>query len=1209
MGRRCSLTIAAVATALGFFLPSSAVAQSTGLALTGQVRTPGNSPIVEAAIIVLGLDSRSTVRIHTNSKGEYNLYFSRRESGYRITATRIGFEPVTMLLQPREGERTRRADFVLQESTFELPTLLARSQPLTQLSPPASPGIGALDADALRRSSLAQNGGDLEELASLLPGVIRGDSGISVLGMSPAGNATLLNGTRFSGTHLPPDALATVRVATSSFDPSVGEFSGALTSVETRSGTDLRQAQLSARLSPSTLTWSDPNRLSPTASTVQLSGYASGPIILGRLHYFVAGQGQRARVSPLSLMSTRFDYADRFGLNADSLAALRGALRQAGIPLGEADLTADRTDLVGSLQFDARFSGTITARLLGLLQEQEQSGLGVGPLSFPTTARVNRQRSQRWAATLTSFQRGVVFETQLAVESQNTLTTGETKLPRGSVPLGMTDRSGIGIGTQYLGFGGPLGALGERSSLDLTARSTLQWTPPGSNHDLSLGVDWHRSTARRAVKDDPFGRYQFRDLESLGQNSPEGYTRELGGEQSTGSALAWAGWLGDVWTPTPHWKVEGGGRIDGILPGGSEPGLDPEIIRVFGLRDDLPRQLSLSPRIGFSWRSHVPQAGPDSTATQRATGSGLGGPLPVDRLGSLLELSELNLRPWVTVSGGYGIFRSRLSPQAEQIATLRRFTGTPGGATRLECFGSSVPVPNWGGLTDAPSACAGVGSVYSESSLPTIRHYGDDYQSPSRGSMNLSVTGLHLGGWTFGVNFIQARYTTEEMVDLNLRRTPVFTLATEAGRPVFSEPRGIDPASGLSSLVGSRRDPRYGYVHQISTLSGGSTTEFQAQLLPPRSIYSRIAASLNYVRSAQSTPMRGRSALADDPLSTSTFQVVRHQILLDAQVKLWWFRLTTQLEWLSGVPYTPQVVGDVNGDGVGGDQAFIPSLSEGSALAEEINTVLAHVPETAARCVRAQSGSIARIGSCAAPWRHRINLYVDFVPPRAVGLGSRLSLSVGVINAGAALQRLLGISPGQLTSDPPPDPHLLVLRGFDPADQRYIYHVNGGFGSPVGGAGRSQAYPTFGVQLRGEWRFGGPRRDRLVRDLSLRTESKEIEWTPTTALAHLRSLVSDPTVTVLDVADSLGLSRASRDSIVAIGTARRQLLDALLEPIARMMVSRQRHLVDADVTALLYGSQELIENVNSQAATQIDAVLTPVQREKLRLLILRQSTH
>src|SRR5205085_10261842 len=73
----------------------------------------------------------------------------------------------------------------------------------------------------------------------------------------------------------------------------------------------------------------------------------------------------------------------------------------------------------------------------------------------------------------------------------------------------------------------------------------------------------------------------------------------------------------------------------------------------------------------------------------------------------------------------------------------------------------------------------------------------------------------------------------------------------------------------------------------------------------------------------------------------------------------------------SGQPITPRVSGDINGDGVGGnDRAFIfdPARTPDSALAANMQQLLDNGSPIARDCLRQNLNSIAPIGSCHGPW-------------------------------------------------------------------------------------------------------------------------------------------------------------------------------------------------------------------------------------------------
>jgi hypothetical protein len=83
----------------------------------------------------------------------------------------------------------------------------------------------------------------------------------------------------------------------------------------------------------------------------------------------------------------------------------------------------------------------------------------------------------------------------------------------------------------------------------------------------------------------------------------------------------------------------------------------------------------------------------------------------------------------------------------------------------------------------------------------------------------------------------------------------------------------------------------------------------------------------------------------------------------------------------SGLPFTPIVQGDVNGDGRSGDRAFIPDVAKESdiALADQLRALLATGSPTAKACLLEHRGAVAPRNGCRGPWTQSLN--VQWRPP------------------------------------------------------------------------------------------------------------------------------------------------------------------------------------------------------------------------------------
>jgi hypothetical protein len=145
----------------------------------------------------------------------------------------------------------------------------------------------------------------------------------------------------------------------------------------------------------------------------------------------------------------------------------------------------------------------------------------------------------------------------------------------------------------------------------------------------------------------------------------------------------------------------------------------------------------------------------------------------------------------------------------------------------------------------------------------------------------------------------------------------------------------------------------------------------------------------------------------------------------------------------SGLPFTPLVQGDVNGDGLFGDRAFIPNpATEPDAnLASGLRTLLAQGSPTARSCVLANLGRVAPRNGCRGPWTESLN--IQWNPPLPGRWRGRVTPNVYLQNVLAGVDQLLhGNELRGWGSPAAADPVLLIPRGFDATNKRFNYDVN-----------------------------------------------------------------------------------------------------------------------------------------------------------------------
>ena len=160
--------------------------------------------------------------------------------------------------------------------------------------------------------------------------------------------------------------------------------------------------------------------------------------------------------------------------------------------------------------------------------------------------------------------------------------------------------------------------------------------------------------------------------------------------------------------------------------------------------------------------------------------------------------------------------------------------------------------------------------------------------------------------------------------------------------------------------------------------------------------------------------------------------------------------LTAIARLTSGVPFTPLVGSDVNGDGARNDRAIVfdPAATADPTVASAMRRLLAGAPDNVRSCLVSQLGRVAGRNSCAGPWQGSLDFQLNYRPV-ALGLDRRLTVSLSTVNLLGGLDELLHGSAGLRGwgLSGAPDPVLLYVRGFDAGVPAYSYAVNERFGA------------------------------------------------------------------------------------------------------------------------------------------------------------------
>lgn len=1168
--RRAHITVALLLLA-GAPAAAAQVGSTTDL-ITGVVSDSAGNAVAEATVEALSLDTQISRTQHTDARGRYTIVFPDGGGQYRMAARMIGMAAQNGILTRQSDEDRLVWNVRLAPSAVTLPPVVARARRPGRGREPPEPGSTerVLTPDAVSR--LPIDATDLNNLAALVPGVVALDAtdttaaAFSVAGQRADANAITLDGLLFGSGSVPQDAVRSTRVVTSTYDVARGQFSGGLVSATTRSGTNVVQGSSTYALRDHALALDGGDSPFTSGLTQNVLGAGlGGPIVHNRLFVFGAGQAQLRRDQQPSLLSA--DPADlvRLGVSPDSVARLLTTLNALGVPTGAAPAGDGRAsdNYSALLRFDYLLSDAHTLTIRGDWRGTSQDPTRVSPLALPETGGTLSTDGGGVLAALTSrFGIHIINESRAYYSASSRDGTPFVVYPAGRVQIA-SDLADTPSGIATVAFGGSAGLPLSSSTRRLEASDEVSWLPGAGTHRIKLGLLFTSDHSADVVSSDQLGTYVFSSLGDLGAGRPSLYQRTLAPSGRGATALGYAAYLGDTWRTSPALQLTYGARIEGSGFLGA-PAYDAALDTVFGRRTDrLPDEWHLSPRVGFTWT---------------VAGAGL---------------------PRLVVRGGAGEFRSPMPTALASLATAS--TGLTSSESQLACAGTGAPAPDWGAYAAdpgaVPAACVAGGPSLALPS-PNAELFAPGFQAPRsrRGSLGVQRS---LGGlMRVSVDASYARGVSQTgLVDLNLAPTPAFTLASEGGRPVYAAVASIDPATGALSPDASRVNPRFGQVLEIGsglasdtkqlTVSAGGITRGGAVL--------QTSYTFTRSRDQASSGGFGAATTAGNPnvLDWATSDLERrHAFLTTITYPIGRaLELTTIGRLSSGTPYTPRVGSDVNGDGLRDDRAFIfDPTSAPPAVGAGMQRLLATAPGRVRDCLTAQLGAVAGRNSCTGPWQGSLDLQLNW-RPAFLGLSRRLMLSVTTVNLLRGVDDLVHGSAdahgwGLAVR---PDPTLLYVTGFDAASQSFSYAVNERFGATGGGSAAVRA--PFQIGIQGRLTIGPDRQRQALDQLRQGGGARIVD--------RIVRLLPNPADSVLQRADSLGLTAEQRTRIGAVADSARarnaalgeKVRDALAEPSGGFDQGRRF----AALRPMLQEAQEATQ----RDLTAIRGILTPEQWEAL----------
>ncbi len=1242
-----------IAVLLLLMAPRLAAAQvgSTTDIITGTVRNAGSLPVANARVEVMSVETGTTRIRTTNEKGQYTLLFPDGGGQYRLTVRAMGFAPASLNLNRLSDEDRLVADFRLSPTAVTIGAMVvsARQTPRSNENQP-TPGSTerALSGDQLMR--LPIDASDPNAIAALSAGVVglagsdTSSAGFSVAGQRADQNLVTLDGLSFGGS-VPSEAVRSTRVITSTYDIARGQFTGGQVASTSKGGTNDLSGSFAYALRDPTLEFATGDATGATSfsgeyTQHQVSGGIGGPLARDKTFWFGSFQLRR-RIDPLlSLLGAGTQTLEALNVQADSAAKFLSLLTRYGLPLRNSLVPDDRTtdNLTGILRLDQQLTEAHSLSVRGNVSGSILDGFRSTAQSIPTHAGEQKGSGVGGAVSLSSVVGQFLNEFKGSYALDTRGANPYLRLPEGRVLVGSTLSSGQ-IGFAGLDFGGNSALPNDNRSTQLEMTDEMSWLSGGGKHRWKLGGLVNRSGFNTTAGANRNGNFQFLSLADLDANRPSQFTRSFAPGQRTGGAVTSAVYFGDIWRPNRAFQLTYGVRGEGSAIDG-QPAYNADVESRFGLRTDrIPADVRLSPRLGFTItlglppdtgrRANRPGQGDRGGAAAAGGGGGGGGGRGgqgggpggggagglAGLMGGVAGQQPPQIpQPWI-LRGGIGDFRGRAPTQL--FSSAIDATGLPGSETQLVCVGNGVPIPDWAAYlanpASIPSTCSdgsGPGVPLSRT-RPNVTAFDPAFATPRsvRGSFGVSKRFLQRYNTSVDASYSLGT-SLYGVTDLNLARAPQFFLTTEGNRPVYVPAGTIIPFSGATTLTASRLHPEYGYVFQVASPLGSHTAQVTANI--GGNSFRQLVWSLSYTftRSTDQSSFSGGSAqggfssatTSGDPniIHTTTSDLERRHGINGSLTWLArpWIDVTAVLRVQSGQPYTPRVGGDINGDGMRNDRAFIfsPTATADAELAAGMQRLLDVVPDAAKDCLRSQMNSVAGRNSCRTPWYTSLDMQLNFRPQLGPIIGRRLQVQVGLVNPLAGIDQLWHGSDhlrgwGQPTTV---DHTLLYVRGFDPLTNSFKYTVNERFGGNA--LARSALRNPFQISLTARLQVGVDRQRQLLEGMLSSGKTSASSRPAMDLRAMVRRLAPNPITPLMDLKGIIRLSPEQIGKLKLIGDS----LDAKTEELTKRLESevQKQGKSGGDTQTLFPKLQPLLQEARNnylQATQAIQKVLTAEQ--------------
>ncbi|MGH7530961.1 MAG: TonB-dependent receptor [Gemmatimonadales bacterium] len=1041
-----------LACILLFGVPGAAAAQgATSGGIGGDVTAAGQA-LADVEVVALNTETGLRRADMSDARGRY--FIPLLPPGlYTVRARLVGYRPLALAgIRVTIGETTT-LDLALEAAPVTLEEVVVEA--------------GELAIDPTR-SGVAQT--IPPELVENLP--VLGRDFTDFLNLSPlvsphpevgTGGQFAIGGARTSGTNVRVDgadannvffgenrgssrtpftfSLESVKefqLVTNGFDVEYGNYQGGVVNAVTRGGTNEFRGSAFLYFRDEGLTKSDFTGEAPTDFRVYQFGFSvSGPIQRDKLHFFVSLDGQRQDQpifagAPESATGVDADSLQRFLTIAETVYGLTNPQRF----FGQQTQDEDNMVLFGRLDWTINDRHRLTLRQN--FSDFEQTNDRISTEEAITHGGPFQDQTYSTVAELNSLLGASAFNTlrfQFSYEDR----------PRPFLPDGgalpeiqvdsMPARQSIEFGGDGIIFRNRL----EETKLELIDNFTYR----RGDHVLKLGTSNILSKTANMFWLLGNGEYRFRSLADFENNTPNSYFRLLRAcpeplvANQAGQlvlcprydvpfaefqALEWNVYGQDEWHATDRLMIAAGMRVGGTTFA-DEPGRVQAVEDTFGITTGVvPSFTGVSPRLSFTY-------------DPRGDGRSL-------------------------VRGGVGLLVGR----APTVLAGNVFQ-TERPLLSVFCTGADVPAFDLQELLASPDgqnnpvACA---SGAAPTGRPEHSVFSTDFTLPRTLKANLGFERVLRPGTRVAVDVLYSVSRRQfNVIDLNLG-DPVFTLAAE-NRPVHVPQAGWSPdnSAGSARLRNGAFDRVFMNVSEGEARAWNVILETDHRVSDALVVAARYAFTHAYDNSSFSCCTSGEGfsgePTAGDPnfigdagddltgaWGPSRFER-RHVVVLSGLYRTpFGLRVSALWRLQSGTPWTPLVDGDINADGISGnDRAFVGTTLEFASAADAArldSLIQQH------SCLADQVGRIAARNSCRNPPFNSLDVRLAYEVP-TLG-GQSVEILVDLFNVLNGLNENWGRFMGVFGSRQ----ELLAADSFNATTNNVVYSVSSSFGEerPVG---------------------------------------------------------------------------------------------------------------------------------------------------------------